>query len=426
MFEYPLVSRPIYNENQEIQKYELLDGEIVNVLQEQLNFTAKYTNIGDSKWGVQLPNGSFTGGLYCVENDLVDLLANTIAISNMNTTNSLFLRTITRGRFYFIVPTPEIVKELLVSLYNSIDNATLIMELICFMLFPVFLVGILKTESNIFQTQRKISFVKSVLSTIGIIFNVSVQHPLNHSSRILFACIVIYSIIHSSVLQSTIITNLNTNIEIGRIHKLNDLLDNNYELSINEKSYGILKTGDGNRMLRKLKQMAENSAVRSSKNLTGKIIAMNNTAVLVTDMFSKNYLDRFYDNFTKKNSFYRVPEYVIQFYTSVMTPKNSPFQDVFSDILKIFVESGLAEFQLQLSNMENEKVMIQRVINGEIPAKEDKTITLSNISSIFFIYLTLNGFAIMVFIIELLSQYLNIEKIKRNCIYIFKKHIRVK
>lgn len=117
-----MTSRPVYGANNSIIRYELLDGEIVDVLRTRLNFTPIFTQIDNTSWGYQLPSGNFTGGLYCIENELVDLMANTYPMSDHNTTKSLFLKPITRGRLYFIVPTPEIIRELMVSLYNSIGR----------------------------------------------------------------------------------------------------------------------------------------------------------------------------------------------------------------------------------------------------------------------------------------------------------------
>lgn len=280
--------------------------------------------------------------------------------------------------------------------------------------FPVIVLFVFKVESKVFQQRNPISIVSSVLTTIAIIFNISIRQPKYDSSRVLFAFIVMYGIIHSSVLQSTLYSNLNRHIEVGRIYRLDQLLDKNYELSINEKMYGLLKNGDGTRMLRKLRDLA-NSAAKRPANLLGEIVSgKNRSAVLVSDMFAFNYLDRYYDNITKKNIFYRVPEFVVQYYTSVITPKSSPFQERFSDIIKGFVEFGFAEYQLRRAYRENNKIMINRVKTGEVPGLESKTITLAHISSIFFIYLILNALSITVFFLEHLRFWWGKRKIKNK------------
>jgi hypothetical protein len=118
-------------------------------------------------------------------------------------------------------------------------------------------------------------------------------------------------------------------------------------------------------------------------------------------------LDQYYDNVTKKNTFKVIPEIVLNYYTSVTVPKNSPFQDVLNDIVQRIVESGLQNYQMQLGLSDRKSaVMIERIKSGNIPADNEKAINIYELSSIFYIYLTLNLIAIITFFAEIIVHIL--------------------
>lgn len=63
MFEYPMMSKPVLKNDNEISHYTLVDGEVVSILSRKMNFKPVYLKTDRTRWGSQLPNGNFIHGV---------------------------------------------------------------------------------------------------------------------------------------------------------------------------------------------------------------------------------------------------------------------------------------------------------------------------------------------------------------------------
>lgn len=407
MFEEPILARPIFKKNGEIIRYDYMDGEIINVMAKVMNFTPIYVSADPiAKHGYQLPNGTFTGGLAAAEYGYADIVANHRVKIEYNTTKVYFLKYITLGRFYFIVPNPPISKEVLVSMLMSFDLSTLIVSIVFLACFPVSLYLISRIEAKIYQAKLDTNLSNGFIKMIGAITNVSVRLPIYQCSRIFFITVLLFSLIESSVIQSLFVKNLNTVIVHRNVKTLNDILDHDYEISIGTQLSMMLKDVDGSRMARKLRSIAQNGASVTGTNNEKKAKIMKPRAIFLPELQVDKYIDQDFDNITKRDLFIKVPELAYSFYESMMVPKNSPYQKKFNEIIVQAQQAGIIEYQLDVAKLERYKTMVKRAKNGNLPKPPDKEIKIQDLGSIFYTYLILNSLALCVFASELLISFL--------------------
>lgn len=409
MFDYPMQSKSIY-ENGTITRYEYMDGEIITIFIKKLNFTPIYISDNET-FGVQLSNSSFTGALNYSETERADLIGNTRIIMNINTNRSLFLSSITFGRYFFVVPVMTAHREVLLSLVMTFDWYINALFLICFVIFPFILFTLSKIERRIHRLNQSWSFSDSTLKIAGISCGISIKLSKQLSSQIFFSFVLIYAIIQMTLFQSTIIRNLNTNVVLGEIKKLDQLLDKNYRFVLPDFLHTMFRKSDGSRIARKMRDIANNyTAYQKSMEKTPK----SNVATLTAEIGLRDHIDQNYDNFTKKNIYTVVPEVAFQFYLSMMVPKNSPFQENFNDLIQKIDEAGIVRYQLALAAINNLKTMIERVKNGEVPGIEDKAIKITDFKSIFYLYGVLNLLAVIVFMGEIFVRFVGRKKERRR------------
>jgi hypothetical protein len=396
-----MLSKAVYTGNHTLSHYDYIDGEIVQIMAKYLNFTPVYIEADQLyKHGYQLSNGTFTGSLAAAEYGIADLIANHRVRMDYNTTTALFLDPILLGRFYFLIPNPPTTKEVLISMILSVDLVTRILFLLFWLSFPILLYGISKIESNFYNHDGKISFQESVLIIVGITSNLSVKTPLFRSSRLIFASVLFYALIGSSLIHSLITQNLNTKIVRNDVRTLDEILDRGYKLDIDPELKIMFKNSDGNRMARKLREIALNTSVEVSKDRRGH----RQSAILIPELLIETYHSKFYDKESKIALYKKVPEIAFQSYESMMVPKRSPIQLAFNTQIKIIAQTGITKYQLNLANIEQEKLMIQRIKNGDMPAADDVVIKLKDLNSLFYCYLVASCFSTMVFGMELILK----------------------
>ncbi len=397
-----MFSKAVYNKDKTISHYEYIDGEIVQIMAKHLNFTPVYIKADENyKHGYQLPNGTFTGSLAAAEYWQADLIANHRVKMEYNTSASGFLDPILLGKFYYIIPNPPTTKEILFSMLKSFDFWTKFLFLVLLIIFPIALYFIYKIENRIRGLKTNENLSGSALATVAIISSLSAREPIFTASRITFAMLLFYSIIATSLIHSLITQNLNTKIAQKDIQNLDQILDENYGLDVNPEFRIMFKNADGNRMARKLREISNSTKTDSRKP----------SAILLPESMMENYLHKYYDNTTKVGLYKKVPEMVFQAYESMMVPKRSPIQGALNEIIQGVTEFGIAKYQLGLAEIENEKIMIKRIKDGDVPTEDDVVIKLEDLKSVFIIYLILNFCAIVVFGLELLVHFV---KTRRN------------
>lgn len=224
MFDFPMISKRETDENEEVIHYSYSDGETIKIIGEKMNFTVKYEESSDAiKYGFQLEDGNFTGSLGALENEEVDLLGNPRLIANYNTTKSLFLQPITMMRLSFIIKKRPTYKLISVFIFSEYDKISMIIALGVSISLPFIYIFINKNEVKIinkkYPKKKKLqssSVAKSILYIIALVHGISMNHSKGNASRIVVGITLLYALIVSSLYQSALTKNLNTNKVISQ------------------------------------------------------------------------------------------------------------------------------------------------------------------------------------------------------------------
>lgn len=219
VFDFPMVSKAEHDDDNKITHYSYVDGETVQIIGEKMNFTLEYAESSDGvQYGYQSEDGNFTGSLGLIENEQVDLLGNPRLIANYNTTKSLFLQPITMMRLSFIIKRRLTFKLLALFYYSQYDKISSAIGTFFTVTFPFIYAYINRWERNIVNKHvkstrriKKCSLIRSLLYIFAIQNNVSMQHSNGKATRIIIGVILFYTLVVSSLYQSSITKNLNTN-----------------------------------------------------------------------------------------------------------------------------------------------------------------------------------------------------------------------
>ena len=360
MFDYPMTSKAEYK-HQKITHYSYVDGDTVSVLARVANFTPVFDKTSKDIYlfGSQLSNGTFTGALADVEYNQADLAGNPKLIANYNTENSVFLHPITMTRLSFIIRKRETKRVLMISPLSHFDIQSKVILVALAVLLPMFYVCISRSEQGI-KKSRIDSFGKSLIYSFALLTNISMKQPKTVSTRVIVATFLFYTIIFSTLFQSTIVKNLNAKKELGKINTIKELADEGYKIKMPRYLSTIFRQKGLDKvswMMNQTKQpYSDVGAVFTEISevlLPGKKIAL-----LWTDLYTTNFLDQYYDEDTCTNLFETVPEIAFEFYISLMAPKHSPFVERFNEILSNYVRTSIGTHHMDLAYNDNAKALI--------------------------------------------------------------------
>lgn len=413
IFEYPMLSKSEYDDQGKFTHFSYIEGDILQTLAKIMNFNPKYlkTSAGNTH-GYQLENGTFIGDLAEVEYGRAELVANTRFISDAyNTSSSVFLKPIDMLKLQFIIPNRETKKFIILSVYSVFDNLSIILSLTVMAIFPIVHLFISYFEQRMrSKNVETVSLARSSLYTFAVVHNVSMNQPKLFSTRLIVSMILFYNIIMVSLYQSSILKNLNTNQEIGKIKIIEQLVDEGYQIKMPGYISALFKSRGKDKVSWMMKVTGQDKSMVTtmSYNLTEIIKPGQKIAFLWSGQYQGNYLDRFFDIRTGKNSFESVPDVPFEFYISLMAPKTSPFIERFNNILSRYVEGGLAIRNVKLAEIDNDKIMIDRIKRGNLP-KITKSITMNDISNVFELFCFMISASLILLVLEIVSHYLNIK-----------------
>lgn len=414
IFQFPMVSSPVYDDDKKIIKYDYIDGAITEILSEHLNFTPIYINRSDDgfTFGNIYPNGTFTGSLAALEYEKVDFVANSRLISNYKTNKAVFLQAIMVSKYRFIIQKRVKRRYMMLFPASQYDTPTWVIAMSLSAILPFIFHFVKIVEAKILNKTKHLSFTDSYLHVVALHYNISVKHSKFSSARILAITIVFYALIATSIFTGTIIKNMNTSQTIGTIKTIQELLDLNYKLVITHTLTAILKEQSGNQLREKLGSIARtNSGVGTNEGLE-LLLGNKDVAFLWSDLYTGNYLNRFYDEISGDNKLEIIPQTAFEFYTASMAPKTSPFIEKFNEIILRFVEAGLRHYHTGLAILDNDKIWYHRLRRGLTPKPMSKSLSLQDLMSLFQFFLGSAFVSVITFMIEILTPCL--KKIRKK------------
>lgn len=413
IFDYPMLSQAVRREDGSVERYSYVNGDILETIAKHMNFKPKYLNDSEEiKHGFQLENGTFIGDLADVEYGRAELVANTRFISDAyNTSASVFLKPIDMIKLQFIIPTRPSKKSLIISVYSELDELSMILSLSLMLAFPLLHLIISNFEQRIRETNvETTSLARSSAYSFALVHGISVKQPKLLSTRLCVTVILFYSLIMTALYQSSILKNLNTKQEIGKIKLIEQLVDEKYLIKMPGYISALFKSRGLDKVSWMMREMGQdNSMITSMSNDLAKIMKpKTKVAFLWPKFYQGSYLDQFYDVSTGENLFESVPDCPFEFYISLMAPKHSPIIERVNIILNRYIEGGFAIRNLRLAEMDNEKIMIGRIKRGQVP-KIRKAITIDDMTNVFELFSIMTFTALLVLIFE-------------NVVFFFLKH----
>lgn len=410
IFDYPLISKKILNKNGKTSHYDYVDGDTVTTFSKLLNFTPVYDNNcnGEFEHGFQYPNGTFVGSLAEVELERVDLAANPKFIADYNTSNSVFLQPVNMASLTFIIRKRQTHKLIITSIFDQFDETSRVVSITLSVLLPIVYLLVSRGEQRIINPRKRFESIdKSFLYILAIMNNISMKHSRYCSTRIVIAMILFNALIMTTLFQSTILKNLNSNLEIGKITTIRQLADEGYKVKMPSFIAGLfMKQGlDKVSWLLNQTQQTYIDTVVTKIDLPNILKADKKIAFLWSHLYNTNFLNQFYDNETGENLFEIVPETAFQFYISLMVPKNSPFIERFNDIMMEYIKTGIGQYHLTRALLEVDKIRIQRIKNGKYPKISKRAIKFHELKSSFQLYLILSASSCAVFMVEVLISH---------------------
>ena len=405
IYEEPLLSKAVKNEHGEVTNYKFADGDSVMHLAERMNFTPVYVNLNDdTKHGYQLPNGSFTGSLGSIEDGKADFAAIPIMISNFKTKKSLFLNPIAVKNLYFVIRKRDVVRMIMIGALIESDVTTKALTVVFFFIFPIIYIAINKIETKIKCGEKK-SATRNLFYVLSLLSNVSAKHSKLSASRLVVLAILFFALIMTSLFQGTIIKILNRNKDMNRIKTVQELVSKDYKLTVDRSWATVFKNQTGSYIMDIMRKISNDRKHIVNSTSTGLKLTMldKQVAFLVPDLTTETLIE-YFDEKTGDDIFDYLPQPVYSFYVSPMVPKNSPFIDIFNYWLVQYRETGMQRKQINIMEIEIDKIIIHRIANGNVPQNYGKKsfIQWSDLRPLFCVYLILASISVATFLMEIL------------------------
>lgn len=399
IFKEEMKSVPVCGENGEIMRFKYADGELVSTLAKVINFTPIYETISDDP-----KQGSFAESLEAVEQGKVDFVANSMLIANYNTNNSVFVLPITMTKLNFIVKKRFKRKALMMTIFEDLHWTAQIVACSFCVCLPFIYCFVHKMEIYATRRKEKIDVIKYLLYVIALQVSVAMRQSSMTASRILVASILFYAMIINAIFQGTITKDMNSNENIAKITKIDQLLDQNFTISMQPVLTYAFQHPGPNRVTKHLNKVAQEILSvdpTPEKIVLDRLENDSKLAFLWTDVMTGTFLNNFYNNETGENHFEVVPEIAFEFYAAMMIPKSSPFFERFNSIINVYVQAGLYLFDTQRALNDNEKVWIRRLKLGHVPKFYHRPITIYDMHNALKTCLALIAVSFIVFLGEL-------------------------
>lgn len=249
------------------------------------------------------------------------------------------------------------------------------------------------------------SLVKAIIYVFALQQNISMKHSGLGATRIVIAAILFYNLITSSLFQSSITKNLNTNQVKGRITSVDGLIANHFKIGMPPYIAPIFGDLDGlnkvNILMRQSGQTIE-EIKQPYQFFDGFLLDDDKHAYLWSESYVDTYLNQYYDSNTGENLFEHIPEVVFEFYVSLMAPKSSPFIERFNEVLVQFVETGIGNYHKSRAKADMNMNWIWRLLNGKTPRPRDKAIKWNDVAPLFNVYWFCCSVSFGVFFVEII------------------------
>lgn len=330
----------IKDENGTIINYNGMDAEAMWILLEASNFSRVYVSPPEGEmFGGRLPNGSSSGQLWVMENQLADIAVNTRMIQDYGSNMANFLQSTGDIRFNFLTPERGYAKR--IAFLNILDRNTYLFISIAYLsVFGVW-VYMNKIRSSMEKRSKfwRMDFIKDALVIFGTSALVSQPWPKNTQERILLSSMVLLSLVIGCSYQGTMYKILATQQASLNYETLESLEQSDLELlitlSFKPNSYIRL----GNNIYDKILKKA--TFVTDVKSSIKRVMEKKDAAMMIQESSLDMYQSMVFNTQTGENIIHKVGQPFKIGSGGFMSHKMCPYMHRLNDVLLHMIAGGL-------------------------------------------------------------------------------------
>ncbi|XP_053667730.1 uncharacterized protein LOC128718081 [Anopheles marshallii] len=395
-----LMSKAVYFANETIRRYQYLDGEMVEIMRERMNFTIKYNQLNyQESVGFITSNGSLGGTLQMLEHNTIDLAANSRSIMQHPMRNLQYVHFLCPIQLVFVVPMNYFRDRYKVVFFHSFSLQMYSTNFAMAVLLPLLLLVLMRREFSL------AAYTKETFRILAIVFSSSVRLPRDNRHRLVLMGLMFYSIVAYSAWQGITIIQLNLDDEkLRNIQTLEELVSTQLNLKA-IISFGNAirgKVWNSSDVRGRIAARLDVQWTPSNISLLPEVADNRTSAVPIIEYFIEVVRSRYFDQERKQSKLYFVRQPFIEYLTAMALPKNSPLFPTIRRLTMNCLENGIVNHQLSLIRQKGVLLQIaqnrNKTLRDEPPARR---VNLFNMRLVFFVYLLMNGVAILVFLGEI-------------------------
>ncbi|XP_058118215.1 uncharacterized protein LOC131289595 [Anopheles ziemanni] len=404
-----LMSKAVHFPNGSISRYKYLDGEIVEIMRERMNFTIDYIQLNyQESVGFISANGTPGGTLDMLERNTIDLAANSRSIMRQPMRNLQYVHFLCPIRLVFVVPFNYFSNRYKVVFFHTFSLQMYLVNFALTLTLPLLLMGLARRHPT------AILYSKEAFRTLAVLFASSVALPRNYRARLVLMGLMFYSIVAYSSWQGVTIIRLNQDDEqLRNIRSLEELAETDLHLKAIISFGNAIRTKvwNGSDVRGRLAARIKVEEEPSGKSLIPQVSDSRNVSVPIIQYFTEVVKSLYFDPARKQSKVHIIPQPLLEFLTAMAAPKNSPLFPTFRRLTMDCLENGIVNHQLSQIRTKGMLLQIAQIRNKtmrmEPPAR---TVNLFNMRNVFYVYMGMNGVAIVVFLGELILYRYQVRK----------------
>lgn len=393
-------------------------AEVMNSIGQYLNATMVYIEPLSGRDFGAIGNGRLSGGLKEIEEQRVDISVTLRGIAFFyNATQLLMLNPVSDLKLCFVIPNEFYPPEIKIFPNEFFDRLTCLLLVISFM--TIILLTYLLMYLNNSSSSSKIEMQLLFFIYFAIAVNSTVQNlPKSHIFRSIAATVFLVFIIINSSYQGLIITALN----LGHGHNLKtmeELLTTNLTIFIpinTERLIHEFSFLPKDSVPRRVYDKAINSEI-DSRPEAKRVAERRDAAVLIPHFYFKNYETNHLDPTTGKSYINLLQDCPYKYHISSTALRNSPYIEIFNDVLARLAEGGLFIHQFEVAKAELDLTYIRLAKKKMLKERKIRLISMEELWFLFFYYGMLLVVASLLLCVELI-----VKLRKRTKVTILKKN----
>lgn len=399
MFELLGYSHPVLDEAGEITKFSMIDGEIADTLAQVMNYhQILVVSRSKSTFGTLEPDGNYSGALGVLESGEVDLAANIRIIQAVPLDKSMFLHPIHYRSFGIL--TPKMTDNLSVTYLE-------VVQVLCGIYLTLMIIFIVVMWIKLSQVRKKIfdeskltkDCTKLLLELFGALLMLTQPMPRYGFEKCLFITVVFCSMILCTTYQAKLFQYLATSKKSGDFSNVEELLLSGMNITMHSSLRHAVSL---ERLVEKhnLIKNREIFMLTDRRRAIQGIIDQRNSALIDAELPCRVTQSRLYSNETGEHLLHLIKN-VMQFPSTLMTLKKSPFKTRFDRILSRLYESGIVD-KMYVDAIHKVNLASFKRPRPSAPITEKYFYTMEQLDFVFFSWSMSMIFCCFVFILELI------------------------